>query len=299
MKKLLILILIFMLTGCSSYIELNDLAIINTIGLEKENNIYKFYASIVNIKDENTLEPQMETYEIEGKSLNEIIDNLSLTLNKKIYLSHLNLLLLNDSIKTQEFEEILNFFINNNETREDFLVANTNNIKEIIKKAKFQEINDLVKNSNRETSKTIYTTMYDVIKNFYDKEIIYLPILKLEDTITLNGLKEFKNNTYKEIKSDDVIYLNYYLNNIDTYKYSFTCKDNSNKFLYLNIIKANVTNLKNKLLITNEIKVIANDCNYSKEEIENLFNSNLQTNLKKFTKKKLTIKNTIRGTYEN
>ena len=101
MKKILILILLFMLTGCSSYIELNDLAIINTLGLEKVNDNYKLYASIVNIKDEEALEPEIETYEIEGNSLNQIVDNLSLTLNKKIYMSHLNLLIINDTIKTQ------------------------------------------------------------------------------------------------------------------------------------------------------------------------------------------------------
>ena len=297
MKKILILILLFMLTGCSSYIELNDLAIINTLGLEKVNDNYKLYASIVNIKEEESLEPEIETYEIEGNSLNQIVDNLSLTLNKKIYMSHLNLLIINDTIKTQELDEIINFFINNNETREDFLVINTNNLESVIKNSKFQQINDLVENSSRETSKTIYTTMYDVIKNYYDKESIYLPYIASD--ITLNGIKEFKNNTYKEIKSDDVIYLNYYLNNIDTYKYSITCSNNQNKYLYLNILTSNTSNFKNELLITNEIKIISNDCNYNQDEINNLFNNNLKSNLTKYTNKKITIKNTIRGTYEN
>ena len=297
MKKILILILLFMLTGCSSYIELNDLAIINTLGLEKVNDNYKLYASIVNIKEEESLEPEIETYEIEGNSLNQIVDNLSLTLNKNIYMSHLNLLIINDTIKTQELDEIINFFINNNETREDFLVINTNNLEKVIKNSKFQQINDLVENSSRETSKTIYTTMYDVIKNYYDKESIYLPYIASD--ITLEGLKEFKNNTYKEIKSDDVIYLNYYLNNIDTYKYSITCHNNQNKYLYLNILTSNTSNFKNELLITNEIKIISNDCNYNQDEINNLFNNNLKSNLTKYTNKKITIKNTIRGTYEN
>ena len=297
MKKILILILLLMLTGCSSYIELNDLAIINTLGLEKVNDKYKLYASIVNIKEEESLEPEIETYEIEGNSLNQIVDNLSLTLNKKIYMSHLNLLIINDTIKTQELDEIINFFINNNETREDFLVINTDNLENVIKNSKFQQINDLVENSSRETSKTIYTTMYDVIKNYYDKESIYLPYIS--EDITLNGIKEFKNNTYKEIKSDEVIYLNYYLNNIDTYKYSINCSNNQNKYLYLNILTSNTSNFKNELLITNEIKIISNDCHYNQNEINNLFNNNLKSNLTKYTNKKITIKNTIRGTYEN
>ena len=38
MKKLLIILIIITLTGCSSYIELNDLAIINSIGIQKDDN---------------------------------------------------------------------------------------------------------------------------------------------------------------------------------------------------------------------------------------------------------------------
>ncbi len=297
MKKLLILIIIIFITGCDSYIELNDLAIINTIGLEKENNNYKLYASVVDITEKESLDIPTTSYQVTGTSLNQIIDNLSMSLNKKIYMSHLNLLIINDSIKTKELEEIINFFLNNNETREDFLVVNCNNIKDIIKKMKFQEINDLIENNSRNASETIKTTMYDVIKNFYDKKNIYLPSIILDSSISLDGIKEFKNNKYKEIKGEDIIYLNYFLNKIDTYKYSYTCDDN--KYLYLNILESNTSFLTKELLITNEIKVITNDCNYNKDKIENIFNTNLKTNLEKLTNKKITIKNTIRGTYEN
>ena len=40
MKKIFLILILFLFTGCSSYIELNDLAIINAIGLEKANNTY-------------------------------------------------------------------------------------------------------------------------------------------------------------------------------------------------------------------------------------------------------------------
>ncbi len=299
MKKIIIIFILIFITGCDSYIELNDLAIINALGIEKVDNTYKIYAGTVQMLDEESLMPEIEVYQVEGTSLNQIIDNLSLALNKKIYLSHLDLLLLNDSIKDKELEEIINFFLNNNETREDFLVINTNDINKTLEKMKFQEINELVKNNKRETSKTIYTTMYDVIKNYYDKKSIYIPAINIKETITLNGLKEYKNNKYKDIKSDDVIYINYYLNNIDTYKLSFSCSNQTNKYLYLNILKGITTTLNKEILVANEIKVITNDCNYSKDEINKIFNDNLKNKLNKLTKKKITINNTIRGTYEN
>ena len=83
MKKILILLITTLfLTGCTSYIELNDLAVINAIGIEYKNNTYNFYASIVLEVDDETLKPKTSIYEIKGNSLNEIFDNGTYT---KIY----------------------------------------------------------------------------------------------------------------------------------------------------------------------------------------------------------------------
>ena len=244
---ILAILLIIFVTGCDSYIELNDLVIINAIGITKTENDYNLYLSLVE-PDENTLmEPKTTLQIATGSSINQIIDNLSLTLNKKIYLSHLNLLLIDDTIKKNEWEEIVNFFLNNNETREDYLVVNTNNIKEALEKTKFGFINELIENNFNETSKTIKTTMYDVIEKIFNHEKLYLPYLEINDSIKLNGLKSYYDNNYLKINSEDVIYLNYYLNNIKTYKFSYKCLDN-NKFLYLNILKAYTKELKNEII---------------------------------------------------
>lgn len=297
MKKiLLILLLIILTTSCKSYNELNDLAIINALGITKTNNTYKLYASIVLETDKETLEPKMEIIEIEANSLYETFDKLSLNLNKKIYISHMDLLLIDESIKTNEFKEIINFFLNNNQSREDFLVATTENIKEVLEKSKFKEINDLVKITHEETSKSIYTTMYDVIDKFHNLKSIYLSNISIEDKITINGIKEFKNNTYESIKEDDVIFINYLLDNVNNYKFSYKC--NKNEFLYLNILRSKTNNIKNEILITNEIKIITNDCQLNKNEIIEIFNNYLNNNLIKFENKKIKINNTIRGTYE-
>ena len=298
MKKfLLIIIFLFLITGCDSYIELNDLAIINTIGIEKVNDKYHILISLIDEEIENTMEPSTTIKEIEGDNLNQAINDLSLKLSKKIYLSHLDLLVINETIKNNDLETIINFFLNNNETREDFLVVITDNLKNTLEKTKFKEINNLIENNKQENSKTIYTTISDVINNFYQKESIYYPYVTYQESLSLDGLITYINNSYKKIKSDDVIYLNYLFDNIDTYKISYKCDDN--KYIYLNILTSKTTTLEKELIITNELKVITNDCKLKKKEINSLFNDNLTSNLKKITNKKITIKNTIRGTYEN
>ena len=62
---------------------------------------------------------------------------------------------------------------------------------------KFLEINDLVKINHQETSKVIYTTMYDVIKNYYDKKNIYLTNLTYQDNNILPiGIITFINKYF-------------------------------------------------------------------------------------------------------
>ena len=296
MKKIIILIIILLLTGCNSYIELNDLGIIQIIGLEKIDDNYKLTTSIIEKVDEDT-NPIISIYTIEGNTIPELFNKLSLSLNKKIYLSHLDTLIINDSIKTNELENIINFFLNNNESRNDFLIITTNDIYNVINNTKSENITDLVKLNEKENSQSIYTTMYDLINNYYNKKPIYLTNIKYQDKLFINGITKIEHNKHIQIDEDKSIIINYLLNNINTYKINFRC--DNNKFLYLNILSSNTNYLNNKLLITNEIKVITNDCNLNKDKINKTINNYLKDNLKEFTNKKITINNTIRGIYEN
>lgn len=294
MKKIIILVLyIFLLTGCSSYVELNDLAIIHEVGIEKDNDTFTFYAKIIDEVDENTRTPTTKIYKVKGNSLNEIIEKLNLELNKKIYISHLDLLLINDTIKTLELKEIINYFLNNNETREDFLVAYSDTLEKTLKESKFQEINDLIQFNHQDTSQSIYTTMNDIIKNYYEQKEIYLTNITYQDHASILGLKKLYHNTYETISLDKSLFINYLLNQVNTYKYTFECE--SGKYLYLNILRSNTRKIKNQLTITNEIKVITNDCHYKKNKIDEIFTNHLKENLNIETNQKLTINNTIRG----
>ena len=139
--------------------------------------------------------------------------------------------------------------------------------------------------------------MYDLMNNYYTNNPIYLSNIEFNDSLTLNGIIKISNNKQVLINNDNTIYINYLLNNINTYKINFNCSDN--KYLYLNILTSNTNNINNKIIITHEIKVITNDCNLNKDEINNIFNSNLKKNIGKFTNKNINIENSIRSIYEN
>ena len=293
MKKILLIIpILLLLTGCNSYIELNNLGIINKIGIEHQNN-YKLYASIIDYIDKENTIPKEIIVIVEGNTIEELITNLSISFNKKIYMSHLDLLIINDSIKNHELKELINYFINNNETREDFLIVTTNDIKSLIANSSFQEINNLININKNETSISIYTTMYDLTNKYLLNEPIYLSNIKYDNNISLDGITKIYNNKITYINNQDSIFINYLLNNIETYKETLIC--NYNKYLYLDILSSNTNIINNKIYISNEIKVINNNCNLSKDNINKLFNNNLLSNLKKYTDKKIIINNTIRS----
>lgn len=295
MKKYILLLIIIFLTGCSSYVELNNLAIINIIGIEKTNDDYNITISLIDKTD--NLKPTMKTISIKDSNLNTAFIKLNSLLDKKIYLSHLNVLVINDSIKDKELNEVINFFLNNQESREDFLVTYSNNINDVLEKSKFQEINNLIQINYQETSEVIYTTMYDLIKNYYNNKKFYLTNIDYKDNIYIKGIISFNNNNYQELDNKEAIFINYLLNDIQTYNYTYKC--DNNKYLNLKIINATSNTLKKDLIITNEINIISNDCNLKKENINDNLNKFLQENLSKYTNKKINIKNTIRGNYEN
>ncbi len=296
MKKLsLLLSFLFLFTGCNSYTELNDLGIINMIGIEKKENNYNLYATILE-KEKEDEEPTNTLYEIKGETIQESFNHLSLRLSKKIYLSHLDLLVINDSIKTNELNNLINFFLNESESRNNFLVVTTNNIKDLLENAKFQEINNLVKINEETTSKSIYTTMFDVMNNYYSKKPIYFTNLDATKNISINGLTKLEKNKYEFINENKSLFINYLINNISSLKINLTC--DSNKYLYLNILSSNTNTIKDTLIITNEIKVITNDCQLNKDSINKKINTYLQNNIKEFTSQDIVIKNTIRSVYE-
>ena len=294
MKNIFILIIIFLFTGCNSYIELNDLKIINAIGIEKNKENYTFYISLVNeLEIESDKSTTIKT--LTANSIQEMLDKLSLSLSKKIYLAHLDLLVINEDIKSNDLKHLIEFFVNNHETREDFLVVSSKVPKEILTNSKFKEINDLVLINENTTSKAIYTTMYDVINNFYLHDKIYLSNIEYDNSLNLNGFKVLDNNKYETINKNDTLFINYLLNNINTYNYTKSCNNN---YLYLNILNSNTINKKD-ISITNEILIVNNYCNYKNFEIEEIFNNYLKDNISRFTNKKIEIKTTIRGQYEN
>ena len=122
MKKLLIIPLILLLSGCYNYRELNELAITTGIAIDKEEN-YKVTIMIANSKKEGSdgsISPQATVYEGNGDTIYEAFKDTSLALSKQIYLSHIDILVLSEEIAKNNLNDVIEFLFRYPQTRNNF-----------------------------------------------------------------------------------------------------------------------------------------------------------------------------------
>ena len=243
MKKIFFLIIIiFTLTGCNSYTELNNLSIVNTLGIDYQNNSYNLILSTIERSNDKD---NINTYSANKKVLNEAINDIYLTSNKKLYLSHIDLLILTPNTINNKLDEILDIFLKNNEYRNNFqvVIMNSNDIENFFnKKVNSKEITSLIDNNSKETGIVYKKELEEFLNDILIDNNSYLPTITFNnDIITLSGYTLITNKKIdKELSTDESIILNLlnkkikkaYISNISIYQSDIRIKTNKNKISY-------------------------------------------------------------------
>ncbi len=127
MKKILIIPLIFLLTGCWNYRELNQLAITTGIAVDKENDNYKITIMIANSKKDSgsdgSITPSAAVYDGTGKTIYEAFKDTSLSVSKQIYLSHIDVLVISEEIAKNNLTDVIDFLFRYPQTRNNFYLV--------------------------------------------------------------------------------------------------------------------------------------------------------------------------------
>ncbi len=137
MKKFLILFASLFLVGCQSYKELNNSAIVNALGVDMIDGKYIVSIQIINTSknsdEQNNLKKPI-VYTGTGKTLNEALSNINSKSSKVLYLGHLELVIVGETIARNGLSETTDYFIRNNDISKNFtiLVANGNTPEEIL-----------------------------------------------------------------------------------------------------------------------------------------------------------------------
>ena len=99
MKKIIYFLIVFLISfliKIPPYIELNNLAIIETIGIEEKDNMYTIYLKeLIPIKNDQGIKYEYKYYEASSKTIDKAINKIKKETSKKLYFSKIKKIITN------------------------------------------------------------------------------------------------------------------------------------------------------------------------------------------------------------
>lgn len=282
MKRIIIILLtIFLLTGCYDNIELDDLSIITGIGIDyKDDNFYLTYEILNDVKTEENTALLSYTVSGSGKSISEAFIDANYKIGKKAYFAHLKVLVLSEEIINGHFDKITDYFFRDINIRDEFnvVVANGTTPEEILKNNNDNHpvvselIIDLLSNEKYNNSLAIDDTFQKIlsklISNNYD--IILNTISLNDEEISLNNSYIFNGYVYKNS-----------LNKLNSKLYNMLTKntisvefdknyENGNVTISVNGSKTEIDITSDKIIINTKLdgKILENNPEFNLKDTE-------------------------------
>lgn len=125
MKKcILLFIILFLFSGCYNYKELNEMAIVSSIGIDKKDDKYLVTTQVMNSKEnEESENSQITIYSTKGNSILEAVRNMTEKSPRKFYGGHLSKIVLSEEVAKESIVDILDIFARVIETRNEFIIT--------------------------------------------------------------------------------------------------------------------------------------------------------------------------------
>lgn len=335
MKKIKLIFpifIIFLLSGCYNYRELNQLAITSAVGIDKIEDNYTVTVQVTNTQktgsDSNATGNQAKfiTYTKSGRTIQEAIRNIILECPKRLYVNHISLLLVSENVAKEGIHDILDFFSRNTEFRKQFnvIVTKTDDTSEILniltplETLNAKKIKDSIVADARYLGLSQVVSFEDLLKTYLNKKTEFvLTSVKYkgdykkgekEDNlkesspntnIIVEPLAVFKNDKLKGYMShDDSITYTYITNRVESSIVNSTCGEDKNLAVEITNSKTSLAHVKNKPVINLKVKSSGNikeiHCDLDLTKNENI--EKLQKNIEK--KLKNDIEKTIKKNIE-
>jgi spore germination protein KC len=117
-----------LLAGCWNRRELNDLAIAMGIGIDKQGDQYRVSVQIVNPQEITSKKgggdnSPVTIFEETGRTMFECFRRMTTSAPRKVYMSHLRVLVISEEVARDGIKNILDFFARDHELRTDFYVV--------------------------------------------------------------------------------------------------------------------------------------------------------------------------------
>lgn len=209
MKKLMLLLILFSLTGCWNYQELNSLAIATGFAVDMVDDEFEVTVLISNSQKENSGEAKgaasSAVYKGKGKTIEEAIKDSSMGISKQIYVSHIEVLVLSEEVAKNKTLEVVDFFFRYPQTRNEFLVVIAENCKagdtfEVTTPLETFPSQNISK--NLEITNKLQGYIYTVTFNDFIKTLIEEGVSPVLPTISIIGSVE-EGNKDKNIEQNE------------------------------------------------------------------------------------------------
>ena len=327
MKKIFLILFIFLLSGCYNYKELNKIGIVSSISIDKKNNMYKVGAQVLNVKNkEDTDSSKVIIYEEEGKTIEEALRKMTTKSNKKLYGGHLGKLVISEEVAKESIINVIDLFQRLPEIKDEFTVTISKDIDagDVIKIMTSPEsipadyVTGEIQTADIESALT-YSSKLDEFVSYYLKEYIdpVISVIKVNNydkkgttlknnettnpktRIVLDNIAITKNGKLdKFLNKDETIGYNFIRNNVKEMIIPIKC-DNSNYSsisLINNKTKNKIIKKDNKYIINLNVSSSAsiNEYNCSmdldKEKTINYLQKETEKQIKKYINKTLNLK---------
>ena len=286
MKKITILIFcLFFFTGCSNYHEINDLAIVSAIGVEKEDDKFNVTLELYKeVKEGNSAKEESLNVKGSGKTIDEAINNSSLMSETLLYFSHVQAIVIDYNYAKDGISE-------ENIKPSDFLSKKEKLDNEIIGKG----IANLFNSTEQNNSIFVSNKFYNFLTQYVNKrQDVYLPIIKIEDKkLKLSEMILFKDDKLIEkLDMSDTETFSLLTNNTDSLFYKVNYNDS---LIVLRIYEGKTKykirngNIVVEINVTSDIDQINGNVNTMDEEIIKKIEASLEKSIKKDVEKLISI----------
>lgn len=206
-KLIISIFIIFTLTGCYDYREINDLAIVGATEINKIDDNYQVTVQAINPQaPDKTTNPQAPfvIYTGTGKTIQEAYRSITLTSSRFLYSNHLQLLIINEKVAKEDISSIIDYYIRNPGIRTEFyiLIGKDDNILSIttpIDEIPSASIKESIENNYKYygvTSRVTFSEFVDM--NLNPNLEIVLPSIELTKDIPTKDKDEQKDEKSNE-----------------------------------------------------------------------------------------------------
>ena len=213
MKKIYLIILIIFLTGCTNYNDISNIAVVSSIGISVNGNNYNVYVKVLSSNQEN----EENIYTKTCTTIDECFNNLSTELMKRLYLTHMDLLILSNNLAKDNYNQIFNFFLNEKSSRGSFTTIIVEHIDNKILETNTTDIKNMLSLSLSTNGITTDITLTDIIKDILNYKISYVPFIETQNTINVKGYKTIYDEN-KILTNEESLAINIIKNNIKTFQ---------------------------------------------------------------------------------